>query len=183
MSPKLAVVVGATGGQGGSVVTALLKSPSTYKVRAITRNTSSSAAKALAAKGVEVIAADLNDADSLIKAFSGAHLIFGVTNFFDNFSTESAERCMEIEYQQGVNMARAAAQTESLEQYIWSTLPDSEKLSNGKVIVPHLQAKSRVDEAIRRNEKLLEKTTFLFVGFYASNLFWAPFSPNLLVSC
>jgi uncharacterized protein YbjT (DUF2867 family) len=92
MSRKLAVIVGATGGQGESVVIALLKSPETYKVRAFTRNPSSDAAK-----GVEVVSADLNDFDSLITTFKGTNLIYGVTNFFESFFTESAEKSMEVE--------------------------------------------------------------------------------------
>lgn len=67
MSPII-TVIGATGVQGGSVVDAALKSGN-YKVRAITRNINSDKAKALAARGVELATADLNDEQSLIKAF------------------------------------------------------------------------------------------------------------------
>ena len=68
MSPII-TVIGATGVQGGSVVDAVLKS-GLYQVRAITRNINSDKAKALAARdGVEVTTADLNDEESLIKAF------------------------------------------------------------------------------------------------------------------
>jgi uncharacterized protein YbjT (DUF2867 family) len=67
MSPII-TVIGATGVQGGSVVDAALKSE-TYKVRAITRKINSDKAKALAARGVELAIADLNDEESLIKAF------------------------------------------------------------------------------------------------------------------
>jgi nucleoside-diphosphate-sugar epimerase len=52
----------------GSVLDAALKAGS-YNVRAITRNTSSDKAKALSARGAEVVAADLNNESSLIKAF------------------------------------------------------------------------------------------------------------------
>jgi uncharacterized protein YbjT (DUF2867 family) len=67
MSPII-TVIGATGVQGGSVIDAALKS-GIYKVRAITRNINSDKAKALAARGVELATADLNDEQSLIKAF------------------------------------------------------------------------------------------------------------------
>jgi uncharacterized protein YbjT (DUF2867 family) len=67
MSPII-TVIGATRVQGGSVVDAALKS-GIYKVRAITRNINSDKAKALAARGVELATADLNDEQSLIKAF------------------------------------------------------------------------------------------------------------------
>lgn len=64
---KTIAVHGATGLQGGSVVTALLKSD--WKVRAITRNTAGDAAKALGAAGAEVVAANFDDKASLIKAY------------------------------------------------------------------------------------------------------------------
>lgn len=65
---KLLTVLGATGTQGGSVVAAALKS-NLYKVRAITRNVNSDAAKDLSAQGVEVVAANLDDEESLVQAF------------------------------------------------------------------------------------------------------------------
>ena len=65
---KILTVVGATGAQGGSVVTAALKSGA-YKVRGITRNVNSPAAKSLTAQGVEMVAADTSDLASLVRAF------------------------------------------------------------------------------------------------------------------
>ena len=65
---KLVVITGATGKQGGSVVNAFLRDPS-FKVRAIARDPSSTAAKELAAKGVEVLHGDINDEETLVKAF------------------------------------------------------------------------------------------------------------------
>jgi uncharacterized protein YbjT (DUF2867 family) len=67
MAPIL-TVIGATGAQGGSVVNQALKDGK-YKVRAITRNVNSDKAKALASRGMEVVAADVNDEQSLTKAF------------------------------------------------------------------------------------------------------------------
>jgi uncharacterized protein YbjT (DUF2867 family) len=65
---KLIIVVGATGGQGGSVVSAFLKDPE-FKVRGITRNADSEKAKDLAARGVEIAVADQKDPPSLEKGF------------------------------------------------------------------------------------------------------------------
>lgn len=67
MSPIL-TVVGGTGTQGLSVINAVLNTED-YKIRALTRNTSSEKAKDLIARGVEVVKADINDEQSLIKAF------------------------------------------------------------------------------------------------------------------
>jgi Asp-tRNA(Asn)/Glu-tRNA(Gln) amidotransferase A subunit family amidase len=59
--------------QGGSVTSALSKDPS-YKLRAITRNLSSEAAKKLEAHGIEVVEGDLKDLASLKAAFKAAIL-------------------------------------------------------------------------------------------------------------
>ena len=53
MSNSLVAVSGATGQQGGAVVDALLRQGG-FMVRALTRDPTSSAAKELASKGVEV---------------------------------------------------------------------------------------------------------------------------------
>lgn len=65
---QVLTVIGATGAQGSSVVNHALKDGK-YKVRAITRNVTSSKAKALASRGVEVVSADINSEESLLKAF------------------------------------------------------------------------------------------------------------------
>ena len=59
--------------QGGSVISALFKDPS-YKLRGITRNPSSEAAKKLKAQGIEVVVGDLKDLASLRAAFEVAIL-------------------------------------------------------------------------------------------------------------
>ena len=69
MSPKLVVILGATGKQGGSVVDALLKNPESYTVRAVTRNLNSDRARSLVSRGAEVVAGDLDNHNSLLKAF------------------------------------------------------------------------------------------------------------------
>jgi putative NADH-flavin reductase len=178
---RMAVIVGATGGQGNSVLKALVKDGS-YKIRAITRNPSSEKGRALSAQGIDVVAADLNDEASLVKAFSGASVIFGVTDFFETFAKADAEEAMKVEYSQGVNIASAASKTPSLEHLIWSTLPDSRKISNGEYLVPHFDAKTRIDAYIKQNKALLGKTTFLYVTYYSSNLFYPPMTPNLVKS-
>ena len=82
-SRPLLVVLGATGNQGGSVVTEYLAlSPQTHRIRGITRNAASKASQALASKGVEMVTADLDDVPSLRRAFDGASVIFGVTDFW-----------------------------------------------------------------------------------------------------
>jgi uncharacterized protein YbjT (DUF2867 family) len=67
MAPIIAVI-GSTGRQGGGVVQQLLKSGK-YKIRAITRDSSSKRAQELVSLGIEVVTADLNDEASLLQAF------------------------------------------------------------------------------------------------------------------
>ncbi|MFB9301603.1 NmrA family NAD(P)-binding protein [Kibdelosporangium philippinense] len=72
---RVIVVAGATGNQGGAVVNALVDR---WHVRALTRDTSSAAARALT--GIEVVAGDMAELDSLRTALKGAYGVFGVQN-------------------------------------------------------------------------------------------------------
>ncbi len=65
---EIVAVIGATGGQGGSVVDALITKPE-YHIRAITRNVESAKAQSLRERGAEVVCADVNDEASLVEAF------------------------------------------------------------------------------------------------------------------
>ncbi|KAF7556430.1 hypothetical protein G7Z17_g1404 [Cylindrodendrum hubeiense] len=176
MSKQIVSVVGATGIQGGSVVDALLKD-NKFSVRGLTRNINSDSAKALAAKGVEVVRADANDFDSLVAAFKDSHAIYAVTDFFEPFSKHGPEEAIKIEYQQGVNLAKAAAATPTLKHYIWSTLPDASSISGGKYLIPHFESKNRIDRYIKSIPELHAKTTFFWITFYAANFTYPMFKP------
>lgn len=78
---KLIVIIGATGGQGGSVVNSFLNDPE-WRVRGITRNPSSQKSKNLEARGVQVVQANLDDRASLAKVFQDANVIFAVSDFW-----------------------------------------------------------------------------------------------------
>jgi uncharacterized protein YbjT (DUF2867 family) len=60
---KAILVTGATGKQGGALVSALLDGPDAdnFRVIALTRTATGAAAKKLADRGVELIQGDLND--------------------------------------------------------------------------------------------------------------------------
>ena len=141
---KIIAVVGATGAQGGGLARAILNDQAgPFQVRAITRNQDSDNAKQLAALGAEVVVANLDDRESLKRAFKGAYGIFCVTNFWEHFSPEK-------ELAQAANMAEAAKEADS-DHVIWSTLEDSRKrvpLSDDrmptlmdKYKIPHFDAK------------------------------------------
>jgi uncharacterized protein YbjT (DUF2867 family) len=79
-SSPLFVVIGSTGVQGRSVIKAIEESKHPYRVRAITRDTSSAAARALEDIGWETFKADVDDVESLKGAFEGAKYAFLMTN-------------------------------------------------------------------------------------------------------
>ena len=82
-------VVGATGAQGGGLVRAILSDAgSSFAVRALTRDVNSPKARELAGLGAEVIEANLDDVDSVRRAFQGAYGAFCVTFFWAHFSPE-----------------------------------------------------------------------------------------------
>lgn len=180
MSPIL-TVIGGTGSQGLSVINALLETGE-YKIRALTRNPSSEKAKDLTARGVEVVRADINDEQSLVKAFDGSTAIYAMTDFFESFSTGGPEKALETEATQGINIAKAASKTATLKHYVWSTLPNGGKLSGGKYEVPHFASKNRVDDYIKQDKALFAKTTFFWITFYGNNFRYPTFTPNFMKS-
>lgn len=86
--PKTIAVLNATGNQGSGLIRALLapNSPhrNDYKVRAVTRNTTSPAAQELqstyGSSQLELVQADVYNAESLRKAFRDADGAFAATN-------------------------------------------------------------------------------------------------------
>jgi uncharacterized protein YbjT (DUF2867 family) len=64
---KTIAVLGSTGQQGGAVARACLKAG--WKVRGLTRNAQGRSAQALAQAGAEMVPADIDDLQSLVKAF------------------------------------------------------------------------------------------------------------------
>ncbi|KAF9877909.1 hypothetical protein CkaCkLH20_04485 [Colletotrichum karsti] len=175
MSTKIIAVTGATGSQGGGVIN-IMKNVPGWKIRAITRNPSSNSAVKLSQAGIEVVRADFDDETSLVKAFDGVHAIFAVTNWWEYlFSGKSQDEAGAIEEEQGMKLARAAAQTPTLEHYIWSSLPSAKRTTGGKLTVSHMDYKADVDVRIKAElPKLAEKTTYLLFGYYPANMAFLP---------
>jgi uncharacterized protein YbjT (DUF2867 family) len=117
---KAIAVVGATGATAGGLAHAILSDPDGgCACRAITRDPDSVAARALSDQGAVVVRADLDDYDSLVRAFDGAYGAFCMTNFFEHFSAAQ-------EAEQAANQARAAA-VAGVRHAIWSTAEDTRK--------------------------------------------------------
>jgi len=166
---KIVAIVGATGAQGGGLARAILADPeSGFAVRALTRRPESGAACALAALGAEIVAADLDRAETLRPAFDGAHAAFCVTNFWEHHSPER-------ELAQAASMAQAAKDA-GVAHVIWSTLEDarlSVPLESGQMPtlmghykVPHFDAKGEANAEFS-NRHL--PVTFLLTSYYWDN--------------
>jgi uncharacterized protein YbjT (DUF2867 family) len=175
---KIIAVVGATGAQGGGLVRALASDQSGgFTARALTRDINSDKAKELAKLGAEVVAANLDDVESLKRAFAGAYGVFCLTNFWEHFSPDK-------EFAQAKAMAQAAKHA-NVQHAIWSTLEDTRKwvpLSDnrmptlmGRYKVPHFDSKGEADEVFA---ELGIPTTFLLTSFYWDNLIYFGMGPK-----
>ena len=167
---KIIAVVGATGAQGGGLVRAILNDPNGgFEARALTRDANSDKARGLARLGAQVVAADIDDVESLKRAFEGAYGVYCVTFFWGHLSPEK-------EIAEATAMAHAAKEA-AVQHVIWSTFEDTRKwvpLSDnrmptlmGKYKVPHFDGKSEADRVFR---DLDIPTTFLLTSFYWENL-------------
>lgn len=169
---KIIAVVGATGAQGGGLVRSILNDKSgEFAARAITRNPNSDKAKELAKMGAEVFTADLDNVESLKKAFEGTYGVFGVTNFWEHFSPEK-------EKAQAANIAKAAKDAK-VKHVIWSSLDDTRKwvpLSDNRMPtlqnnykVPHFDAKGESNKFFTQSGV---PTTILNTVFYWENFIY-----------
>ena len=179
---KLLVIVGITGAQGSSVYN-VFKHEADWGIRGITRDPSKHTK--LPGKGVELVKADFDDQASLERAFSGANAIFAMTDIFQhvfaNPSTfERAEKegkhpfeiAKERDMQQGKNLVRAAAkQIETLDTFVFSTLSDARKRSQGAVTENyHFDSTAATAQCIKDDfPGLAARTSYLQLGNFLSN--------------
>ena len=160
---KLLVIFGATGQQGGSVLSYVLNDAelsSQYTIRAVTRDPSSSAAQALKQMDVDLVRADLNDESSLHAALKGAHTVFtlSVPIFEANGKNKEVSR--------GKVMADIAL-AEGVKYLIFSTLPHVSTVSGGKYTnVTAWDAQAEIEEYIR---SLPIQSAFFSPGSFMQN--------------
>ena len=166
---KIIAVVGATGAQGGGLVRAILDDEGgPFTARAITRNIESEKAQELARLGAEVVAADIDELQSLEKALAGAYGAYFVTFFWEPFSPEK-----EMAH---VRAMAEAAKHAGLQHVVWSTLEDTRNwvpLDDDSMPtlmesykVPHFDAKGASN---RFFTELGVPVTFLLTSFYWDN--------------
>jgi uncharacterized protein YbjT (DUF2867 family) len=175
---KVIAILGATGAQGGGLVRAILADKSSeFTVRALTRNINSDKAKALAQLGAEVVAVDIDNYESLKKAFTGAYGVFAVTFFWEHFSADK-----EIDE---AKLIAKAAKDADIKHIIWSTLEDTRKFISlsdnrmptlqGKYKVPHYDGKGEANKIF--TEMGLPVTLFN-TSFYWENFIYFGMEPR-----
>jgi len=176
---KIIAVLGATGAQGGGLVRSILADKSgDFTARALTRDVNSDKAKALADIGAEVVAVDIDNYESLKKAFEGAYGVFAVTFFWEHFSPAK-------ENAQAESIAKAA-KAAGVKHIIWSTLEDTRNwvplsdnrmpsLGDGKYKVPHFDGKGESNKYFTEQNL---PVTFLLTSFYWDNFIYFGMGPK-----
>jgi uncharacterized protein YbjT (DUF2867 family) len=159
---KIFAVFGATGQQGGSIVTHILNDSSLskeYTIRAITRDLTSPQSQLLSSK-VEVVIGDATNTSSLEKALKGVHTVFAMT------TPSFGAGAFEIEVESGKHIADAAVKM-GVQYLIFSTLPAVTQLSHGKFTkVTPFDAKAAIETYIRT---LPLKSSFYSPGSFMQN--------------
>jgi uncharacterized protein YbjT (DUF2867 family) len=177
-SKKIITIFGATGAQGGGLAHAILQDKnSDFAVRAVSRDINSDKAKELAQLGAELVAADIDDRQSVENALRGAYGAFFVTFFWAHFSAEKekAEAAIFVE----------AAKKADLKHVIWSTLEDTREYIplddqrmptlQGQYKVPHFDGKGESDKLFTAAGI---PTTFLLASFYWDNFIYFGAGPK-----
>lgn len=149
----LILVSGATGKQGGAVANELLDAG--WRVRAMTRKPDSDPARELAARGAEVVEADLDDEASLRRALEGAWGALAVQNTW--------EAGVELEEEQGKRFARLAKEA-GVQHLVYQSVGSAHRRTG----IPHFDNKWRVEETIRE----LDFPSFVVIRpvFFMENL-------------
>jgi len=149
---RMFAVVGATGQQGGATVRALQAQDA--GVRALVRDPQAPAARALADGGVQVVRADIDDAESLRRAFTDVDGVFAMTTYAGPAGTSG-----EVEHGKRIADAAAAARVPHV---VYSSVGGAERRTG----IPHFESKRRVEEYL---SALGLPTTFIRPTFFMDN--------------
>lgn len=162
-SKPLITVVGATSKQGRSVAHSLLAS-GRYRVCALTRNVQGRQARALAAKGAELVEVplELGRTRELVQAFRGAQGAYLLTPMIAPPAAHEAEL--------GKEQANAAVEA-GVEHIVFSTLENVDRIAGGTKFAPHFTDKARVEEYIRG---LPVRSSFVALALFYSNFEFYP---------
>jgi uncharacterized protein YbjT (DUF2867 family) len=149
--PPIAVI-GASGQQGRSAIDALLAAGA--PVRGLLRRPDSAAADDLRSRGVEIMAADQEDTESLERGLDGVAALFFMTTF-------DGPDGVDGEVRRGVGVAESAARA-GVPRVVYSSVGGAERESG----IPHFESKRTVE---RRLSDLVP-ATFVRPAFFMENL-------------
>ncbi|KAI0160678.1 hypothetical protein GGR57DRAFT_499357 [Xylariaceae sp. FL1272] len=187
---KTIVVIGATGKQGGGVARTFLALPN-WQVRCITRKPDSDQASLLGELGAEIVKADLSDPMTLPQALAGAHAIFLNTDFWEVWrpmmaaGTDPAvcsQTAFDHEVTNGKNLVDAADKVETLERFVYSSLPSLRDINPNKTSRSfHPESKATIVKYIENeNPDLAKKFSLFYAGAYMDNMLLSPqFNPQV----
>ncbi len=155
----LITITGVLGKQGRSAANTLLQS-GRFSVRGITRRIDSPAAQDLARQGVELVPLplQLGYKKEFTAAFRGSDAVFMMTPGIIPPATHE----MEL----GKELADAAVEA-GVQQIVFSSLENVDKITQGKKFAPHFTDKARIEEYIRT---LPVKSSFIYMAFFYTNL-------------
>ena len=168
---KTILIIGSTGAMGTTVARSLLgDEENKWGVVGFTRNTESQQARDLVAispERVTLVKGDVEDVESLRTAMEGVDAVFCNTAFFSTASVQG-------EYSQGMN-ALDAAKDLGVDHFIYSSLDSVTRISDGRLSVPHYDAKAAVEAEIdkRRSDEFMRQET---AGWYRNHV-------SVLVTC
>lgn len=180
--PKTLAILGATGKQGSSVLSAVLASHTLTtlypSIRALTRDPTSPAALALPSHpNLTLHAVDLSHPSTLRPALLGVHTLFALTVPSPTGPPSDME---SAEYATGVTLVDAAVAV-GVDTIIWSTLPSYRTLSAGRFSrVAVFEAKARVEGYIRAQQAsgringIFISPGYFFENFLNAGHFFAP---------
>jgi uncharacterized protein YbjT (DUF2867 family) len=130
-----------------------------YRLRGLTRDPTKPNAAKLAGRGVEPVKGDLADQASLEAAFAGAHIVFGLTNFWETMDPAKEVKDGKLL----VDTAKAA----NVGLFVWSALEPVTKISNGtRTKVAHFDTKAEIAEYAK---SVGLPTVLVEPGFYITN--------------
>ena len=158
-APRRLLVTGATGKQGGALISALVARPDQpFEIYALTRNKASKSAQALAQKpNVRLVEGNLDDIDAVFKQVPRP--IWGI------FSVPILDKGIKKEESQGRALTKAAVQA-GVSHIILTTTDrgGSEKSEGNPTPVPHFASKFRLEEDIKAYAIASEgKLTYTFL--------------------
>src|SRR5262245_8583233 len=131
---RVVLVTGATGRQGGGAIRHM--SSKGWRLRALTCEPNSHAARELAGRGIEVLRGDLEDPASLERAVQGAYGVYSVQDYW----SVGARR----EVEQGTNLANVAKKA-GVRHFVYSSVGGAERNSG----IDHWESKWKIEKHIR----------------------------------